>query len=61
MRANRVVFSSTGDDTYRAFMQTMASRYAGKVQVYEIWNAENLWREMGVGNVAPATVSPSKT
>ena len=40
------------------FMQTMAARYAGKVQAYEIWNEENLSREMGVGNVAPASYLP---
>src|SRR2546428_5501101 len=39
-------------------MQTMASRYAGRVQAYEIWNEENLSREMGVGNVAPANYLP---
>jgi hypothetical protein len=39
-------------------MQTMATRYAGKVQAYEIWNEENLSREMGVGNVAPASYLP---
>jgi hypothetical protein len=44
--------------TFRAFMQAMASRYAGKVQAYEIWNEENLSREMGVGNVAPASYLP---
>jgi hypothetical protein len=44
--------------TYRTFMQAMASRYAGKVQAYEIWNEENLSREMGVGNVTPASYVP---
>lgn len=44
--------------TYQTFMQTMATRYAGKVQAYEIWNEENLSREMGVGNVAPASYLP---
>lgn len=44
--------------TLRTFMQTMATRYAGKVQAYEIWNEENLSREMGVGNVAPANYLP---
>src|SRR4029077_18599185 len=44
--------------TYRTFMQAMASRYAGKVQAYEIWNEENLSREMGAGNVAPASYLP---
>src|SRR4029453_8202622 len=40
--------------TFRTFMQALAARYAGKVQAYEIWNEENLAREMGSGNVAPA-------
>jgi polysaccharide biosynthesis protein PslG len=44
--------------TYQTFMQTMATRYAGKVQAYEIWNEENLSREMGVGNVAPTSYLP---
>jgi hypothetical protein len=44
--------------TYRTFMQTMATRYKGRVQAYEIWNEENLSREMGVGNVAPASYLP---
>jgi len=44
--------------TYQTFMQTMAARYAGKVQAYEIWNEENLSREMGVGNVTPASYLP---
>jgi hypothetical protein len=42
----------------RIFMQTMASRYAGRVQAYEIWNEENLSREMGVGNIAPTNYLP---
>ncbi len=44
--------------TLRTFMQTMATRYAGKVQAYEIWNEENLSREMGVGNVAATNYLP---
>jgi hypothetical protein len=44
--------------TYRTFMQTMATRYKGRVQAYEIWNEENLSREMGVGSVAPASYLP---
>jgi polysaccharide biosynthesis protein PslG len=44
--------------TFRAFMQALASRYAGKVRAYEIWNEENLSREMGVGNVNPTSYLP---
>jgi hypothetical protein len=44
--------------TYQRFMQTLASRYAGKVQVYEIWNEQNLSREMGSGNVDPSKYLP---
>jgi hypothetical protein len=44
--------------TYWLFTQALATRYASKVQVYEIWNEENLSREMGVGNIAPANYLP---
>ena len=44
--------------TYQRFMQALASRYAGKVQMYEIWNEQNLSREMGVGNVSPSAYLP---
>jgi hypothetical protein len=44
--------------TYWLFTQALATRYAGRVQVYEIWNEENLSREMGVGNIAPAKYLP---
>ncbi len=44
--------------TYQTLMQTMATRYRGKVQAYELWNEENLSREAGVGNVNPATYLP---
>ncbi len=44
--------------TFRSFMQALGSRYAGKVQAYEIWNEENLSREMGVGNVDPGRYLP---
>jgi hypothetical protein len=40
------------------FMQTVAARYAGKVQAYELWNEENLDREAGTGNVDPSTYLP---
>jgi hypothetical protein len=40
------------------FMQAAASRYAGKVQAYELWNEENLDREAGPGNVDPTTYLP---
>jgi hypothetical protein len=43
---------------YQQFMQAMATRYAGKVKAYEIWNEENLSRETGPGNVDPATYLP---
>jgi len=36
----------------------LASRYAGKVQAYELWNEENLDREAGTGNVDPSTYLP---
>jgi polysaccharide biosynthesis protein PslG len=44
--------------TFHTFMQTLATRYAGKVQAYEIWNEENLSREMGVGNIDPSNYLP---
>jgi hypothetical protein len=44
--------------TFGTFMQTIASRYAGRVQAYELWNEENLAREAGVGNVDPSTYLP---
>ena len=44
--------------TYRTFMQALAARYAGKVQAYEIWNEENLAREMGAGNIDPSSYLP---
>jgi polysaccharide biosynthesis protein PslG len=44
--------------TFQTFMQAMATRYAGKVKAYELWNEENLAREAGQGNVDPATYLP---
>jgi hypothetical protein len=44
--------------SYQRLMQAMASRYAGKIKVYELWNEENLAREAGQGNVNPATYLP---
>ena len=44
--------------TFQRFMQAMASRYAGKVKAYEMWNEENLAREAGQGNVDPSTYLP---
>jgi polysaccharide biosynthesis protein PslG len=44
--------------TYQQLMQAMATRYAGKVKAYEMWNEENLSRETGVGNVSPTTYLP---
>jgi polysaccharide biosynthesis protein PslG len=43
---------------YWSFTQALATRYAGKVQAYEIWNEENLSREMGDGNITPAVYVP---
>jgi hypothetical protein len=45
-------------NTFKTFMQTLGNRYAGKVQAYEIWNEENLSREMGSGNVDPSHYLP---
>jgi polysaccharide biosynthesis protein PslG len=45
-------------NTFQRFMQTLAARYAGKVQAYEVWNEENLAREMGSGNVDPSAYLP---
>ena len=36
--------------TFQHLMQAMASRYAGKVKAYEMWNEEKLARETGQGN-----------
>jgi hypothetical protein len=44
--------------TFQRVMQAMASRYAGKVKAYEMWNEENLSRETGQGNVDPSTYLP---
>jgi hypothetical protein len=44
--------------TYQKFLQAMASRYAGKIKAYELWNEENLAREAGTGNVNPASYLP---
>jgi hypothetical protein len=44
--------------TFNTFMQALASRYAGQVQAYELWNEENLDREAGPGNVDPTTYLP---
>jgi hypothetical protein len=44
--------------TFQRLMQAMASRYAGKVKAYELWNEENLAREAGQGNVDPSTYLP---
>ena len=45
-------------NTFNSFMRTLAARYAGRVQAYEIWNEQNLAREMGSGNVDPANYLP---
>jgi hypothetical protein len=44
--------------TFGTFMQAVASRYAGQIQAYELWNEENLDREAGPGNVDPVTYLP---
>jgi polysaccharide biosynthesis protein PslG len=44
--------------TFQRLMQAMATRYAGKVKGYELWNEENLAREAGQGNVDPSTYLP---
>src|ERR1700694_2139776 len=44
--------------TFGAFMNAVATQYAGKVQAYELWNEENLDREAGFGNVDPSTYLP---
>ena len=44
--------------TYGTFMGAVASRYAGQVGAYELWNEENLDREAGTGNVDPSTYLP---
>jgi hypothetical protein len=51
-------FMPADPSTFGQFMQAVASRYAGKVQAYELWNEENLDREAGVGNVDPSTYLP---
>jgi hypothetical protein len=45
-------------NTYKTFMQALATRYAGKVQAYEIWHEQNLAVEMGPGKVDPANYLP---
>jgi polysaccharide biosynthesis protein PslG len=44
--------------TFGGFLAAAASRYAGQVQAYELWNEENLDREAGPGNVDPSTYLP---
>jgi hypothetical protein len=51
-------FTPGDPNTFKTFMQTLAARYAGKVQTYEIWNEQNLSREMGSGNVDPSHYLP---
>jgi hypothetical protein len=51
-------FTPGDPNTFKTFMQTVATRYAGKVQAYEIWNEQNLSREMGSGNVDPSHYLP---
>jgi polysaccharide biosynthesis protein PslG len=45
-------------NTFLRLMQTMAARYRGKVQAYELWNEENLAREAGAANINPTTYLP---
>jgi hypothetical protein len=51
-------FTPGDPNTFKTFMQTVAARYAGKVGAYELWNEENLSREMGSGNVDPSNYLP---
>jgi len=44
--------------TFQTLMQTMAARYRGKVQMYELWNEQNLAREAGAANINPTTYLP---
>jgi hypothetical protein len=44
--------------SFQRLMQTMASRYTGKVKMYELWNEQNLAREAGPGNISPTTYLP---
>jgi hypothetical protein len=53
LRGPNTAFMPANNDSFRQFMQTIASRYQGKVQAYELWNEENLDRETGPGNVNP--------
>jgi hypothetical protein len=48
----------TDPSRFQTLMQTMAARYRGKVQAYELWNEENLAREAGEGNVTPDKYLP---
>ncbi len=48
----------TDPSKFQTLMQTMAARYKGKVQAYELWNEENLAREAGAGNVTPDKYLP---
>jgi hypothetical protein len=43
---------------FQQVMQAMATRYAGKVKAYELWNEENLAREAGASNIDPTTYLP---
>ncbi len=45
--------NQVGLDAFYNLMRTVAGRYAGKVQAYEIWNEQNLAGEVG-GNVRVA-------
>jgi hypothetical protein len=44
--------------SFQRLMQAMASRYAGKVKMYELWNEQNLAREAGPNNINPTTYLP---
>jgi hypothetical protein len=45
-------------NAFGQFMGAVATRYAGQVQAYELWNEQNLDREAGTGNVDPTTYLP---
>ncbi len=48
----------TDPAAFQTLMHTMAGRYQGKVQAYELWNEENLAREAGASNIDPTSYLP---
>jgi hypothetical protein len=45
-------------NNFQTVMQAIATRYAGKVQAYELWNEQNLAREAGAANINPNSYVP---